>query len=276
VTTDWLQDHLEDRDLTILDCQPNVYDYIDQHLPGAIYLNENLFRAPNQGIPAMWVSEKAAQETMRRAGLKQDRPVVVYSGKGSQTAWGDALEHGMVAYSLIRYGMQDVLVLDGGIEKWKAENRRLTKSMPLYKHSRIKASEQEEMFVNYEQVRANKDRDDVVLFDARPRKYYEGQGPWLKPGHIPGSICLPVLELMARENPRMLRSDQELHEIAYKHGLTPAKTIICMCGTGREATLEYLVFHCILGFPKVRLYEGSFTEWVSYPDAPTVTGPNPR
>jgi thiosulfate/3-mercaptopyruvate sulfurtransferase len=61
-----------------------------------------------------------------------------------------------------------------------------------------------------------------------------------------------------------------------KHDIVPEKTVICSCGTGREATNEFILFKWYLGFPKVKIYEGSFTEWSSYPQNPTVIGPNPR
>jgi|MTBAKMStandDraft_1061839.scaffolds.fasta_scaffold13649_1 thiosulfate/3-mercaptopyruvate sulfurtransferase len=81
---------------------------------------------------------------------------------------------------------------------------------------------------------------------------------------------------MNPDNPRLLKSDEEIAAILKERGITRDKTIICSCGTGREATCEFLLFRFYLKFPKVRIYEGSFTEWTACPDNPVVTGKSPR
>ncbi|HCF56716.1 MAG TPA: sulfurtransferase [Myxococcales bacterium] len=276
VSTDWLQTHLSDKDLSLVDCQPDVHDYIQEHLPGAVYLNPNTFNAPHHGIPSLFVSDKVATELLHRAGLKLDRPVAVYTGQGAAKGWGDGLEQAMVAYALARFGHQAVLLVDGGLEKWKSESRRLVQELPVYKHTRVKARERDDFSVNYDEFRRLKDLEERVVFDARMPALYEGKGPWPKPGHIPGAVSLPWRSLMADDNPRLLRPEAELREISYRHNLTQGKTILCTGGTAREATLLFLVLRFFLGFPKVRVYEGSFTEWCAYPENPTASGPNPR
>ena len=74
----------------------------------------------------------------------------------------------------------------------------------------------------------------------------------------------------------LLKSDEQIAEILKKHNVTPDKTTITYCGTGREATNPFILFKCYLGYPNVKLYEGSFTEWSASSDNPTVTGSNPR
>jgi len=81
---------------------------------------------------------------------------------------------------------------------------------------------------------------------------------------------------MDETNKKLLKSDDLIASLTQAAGAEPEKTIICSCGTGREATNEFLIFRWYLGFPKVYLYEGGFTEWTSYPDNPVVTGKNPR
>jgi thiosulfate/3-mercaptopyruvate sulfurtransferase len=131
-------------------------------------------------------------------------------------------------------------------------------------------------FVEYEAFKAMKDRDDVALLDARPPAVYEGQGPWMKAGHIPGAINVPWKSFMDASNARLLKPDDEIQAVLDERGITPDKTVICSCGTGREATNEFILFKWYLGFPNVKIYEGSFTEWSSYPENPTVTGGSPR
>jgi thiosulfate/3-mercaptopyruvate sulfurtransferase len=81
---------------------------------------------------------------------------------------------------------------------------------------------------------------------------------------------------MDADNTRLLRPDKEIEAILEEHDVTRDKLVICSCGTGREATNEFILLKWYLGYPRVKIYEGSFTEWSSYPDNPTVIGSNPR
>lgn len=276
VSTEWLASQVEDgeQDLMILDTQPDIHDYISEHLPGAIYFNPNLLRIPHYGRPGVYIPEEAVQSLFRRVGLRSEVPVVVYTGQGAFRGWGDGLEQTMVAYSLVRFGHNTVYVLDGGLDKWKEEDRPLTKKFPEITPSDFTVEVRSHYFLDMEEVREMKDRDDVLLLDARPPPLYEGQGPWIKPGHIPGAVNLPWKSLM-QDNPTLLKPEEDLQAILKEEDATPDKTIICSCGTGREATNEFLLFKWFLGYPHVKIYEGSFTEWSSYPDNPTVMGKNP-
>lgn len=276
VNTDWLADHLDDENLMRLDVQPNVHDYIKEHIPGAVYMNEGLLRIPLRGLPAQYVSADVMELLFRRVGLRPEIPVVVYTGVGPFSGWGNGLEQTMMAYTLVRFGHDNVHVLDGGIDKWKAEERPLTQTFPEVEESDFNAVDRSEYRVEYDEFRALKDRGDVIVLDARPGNVYEGQGPWIKAGHIPGAVNVPWKSFMDPDNPRLLKSDEEIQAIIEEHEITPDKTVICSCGTGREATNEFILFKWYLDYPKVRIYEGSFTEWSSYPDNPTVLGKKPR
>lgn len=276
VSTAWLDEHLHDDDLQLLDVQPNVHDYIQEHIPGARYMNEGLLRVPKLGLPAQYVHVDVIERLFRRVGLMPDTPVVVYTGVGPFSGWGNGLEQTMMAYTLARFGHDNIYVLDGGIDKWKAEGRALTQKFPEVAESDFNGVVRAGYFVDYAQFKAIKDRDDVILLDARPSNVYEGRGPWSKAGHIPGAVNVPWKSFMDAENPRLLKPDDEIQSVIDEHGITRDKTVICSCGTGREATNEFILFKWYLGYPNVLIYEGSFTEWSSYPDNPTVTGPNPR
>lgn len=281
VSTGWLGEHLGDKDLTIIDCQPNVHEYIQDHIPGARYVHEGIFRLHGEHLPTEWVVPEIGQAVIRTLGLDAGSKVVVYSSAGPLTGCGafigDGLEQTMVTYSLIRYGLKNVFVLDGGFEKWREEGRPLTRVMPKpVKPSQFTAAKSWEFGAGYKKVLEMKDRPDAILIDARPPAFYEGQGPWIKPGHIPSAVSLPWKTLMADNNKKLLKPETELKAIVKEHGVTSDKTVICSCGTGREATNEFILFKYFLGYPKVLLYEGGFTEWTSYPDNPVVTGKNPR
>jgi thiosulfate/3-mercaptopyruvate sulfurtransferase len=273
--TEWLEENLGG-EFMILDTQPEIHDYIQEHIPGAVYFNQNLLRLPYNGTPGFYVPDKVAELLFSRTGLANDIPVVIYTGTGAFRGWGDGLEQTMVAYSLVRFGHNKVYVLDGGLDKWKKEGRKLTKDFPAVEESAFAVKSRRDFWIEYEEFKKIKDDEDVVLLDARPSAVYEGQGPWRKPGHIPGAINLPWKVLMDEKNPALLKNEDEIRNILNIKGITPDKTVICSCGTGREATNEFIMFKFLVCFPDVKIYEGSFTEWTSYLENPTVTGKNPR
>jgi len=276
ISTEWLEENLNDKNLMILDTQPDIHDYIMEHIGGAIYLNSNLFRVPFKGRPGVYVDESKVQYLFRRVGLEKDIPVVVYTGVGSIKGWGDGLEQTMIAYTLARFGHYNIYLLDGGIDKWKNENRPVTKEFPKVDESEFSVKVRSDFFLDMEEVKEIKEQDNVILLDARPQGVYEGQGPWIKPGHIPGAVNLPWRILMDDKNSKLLKSEEEIKSILNEHNVSPEKTIICSCGTGREATNEFILLKWYFNYPNVKIYEGSFTEWSSYPENPTVTGKNPH
>jgi thiosulfate/3-mercaptopyruvate sulfurtransferase len=280
ISTDWLEDHIDDENLMILDVQPNVHDYIMGHLPRAIYLNEGVLRSAQDRLPSVYVQPEALQPVLSRAGLDPNRPVVIYSSTGRYSkctaGLGDGLEQTMMAYSLIRFGHNNVCILDGGLEKWKSEGRELTKVFPSWQPSNFEVQVRKDYFIEYEEFKRRMDQEDVILFDARPFESYKEGGLWIKNGHIPGANSLPWRTLMTRDNARLMKSDEELQELVAKFDITPEKNLIIYCGTGREATNEFLFFKFYLGHERVQIYEGSFTEWSSHPENQTVTGENPR
>ena len=278
VSTAWLDDNLDrvPEDLAILDVQPNVHDYIQVHIPGSVYFCPSTLRVPERGTPGKWTPVEAAQAMFRRIGLDRDVPVVVYTGTGLFKGWGDGLEQTMVAYSLVRFGHDQVYVLDGGLDKWLEERRSTSQVFPKVEESAFQAEVRSDLFVDYETFKDMKDDDDVVLLDARPANVYAGEGPWIRNGHIPGAVNLPWTSLMSGGNTRLLKPKEEIVRIVEERGATKDKLVICSCGTGREATNEYILFKHYLNYPRLKLYEGSFTEWSSYSGNPVVRGSKPR
>jgi thiosulfate/3-mercaptopyruvate sulfurtransferase len=261
--------------MMVLDVQPSIHDYVQEHLPGAVYVSEGLLRVSLGGMPTHYLPPEAMQPILRRLGLRAGVPAVVYTGVGPVKKGGDGLQQSAMAYALARFGHDMVYILDGGVDKWKAEGRPLTKAFPRVMESDYNVQVYHEYSVNRRQLEALLDRDDVLLVDSRPSDVYAGQWHWSKPGHIPGAINVPWTSFFDGENRCLLRPDEELQAVVDRHGITADKNIVCYCGTGRKATSQFLLFRWYLGFPRVRLYEGSFTEWSAYLENSTVAGSEP-
>jgi len=275
VSTDWLEQNFDAKSMMLLDVQPDVHDYFKRHIEGAVYFNESLLRAPSGTDPAHYLPTEIMQSIFRVESLKQGMPTIVYSGSGAFKGWGDGLEQTMMAYTLARFGHLNVMLLDGGIDKWAMERKPLSQDFPDVQPSDFQVKVNNDIFVEYDEFCGIKDKEDVLLLDVRPAPFYERQGPWRKAGHIPGAVNLPWQSLMDAKNKRLLKPDDELRKLVDQAGVTTEKTMIVSCGTGREATNVFLLLKHYFGFPKVKVFEGSFTEWVAK-DGPTVTGKNPR
>jgi thiosulfate/3-mercaptopyruvate sulfurtransferase len=274
VSTQWLANHLDT--IRIMDIQPDIHDYIKGHIPGAVYFAEKLLRLPLNGVPGVYIEPEAFANLMSRIGISNDTPVVIYTGIGLHQKWGNGLDQPMLAYTLLRFGHREVYLLDGGLDKWIAEKRAVSQEFPKVKPSNFKAKVNSEMYIGIDDVIKSKDNDDVILLDARPSNWYRGEAsPWIRDGHIPGAVNLPWKSLMNPDNPTELKPIEEIKKLAEDAGATKDKLIICSCGTGREATNEYTTFKHLLGYPKVRLYEGSFTEWSIDPKREVATGSKP-
>jgi thiosulfate/3-mercaptopyruvate sulfurtransferase len=226
-----------------------------------------------------WISAEGAQVLFSTLGIEEDSPVVVYSECPSQNssgaAMGDGLEQAFLAYTLARFGCRKVMLLDGGLTKWRSGNLPLSTDPGITRPSSPTIDVQINFLVGYDECRRMKDEPDVILIDTRPIHLYEGRGPWAKPGHIPGAVNLPATRLTDENNPALLRPEGEIRNILSSCGITPEKTVICSSGTGRSATLVFLILKYFLGYPDVFMYEAGFTEWSSMPDNPVVSGKYP-
>jgi thiosulfate/3-mercaptopyruvate sulfurtransferase len=247
------------------------------HVPGAVYLAEKTLRSPLRGLPAQILAPEMVAGLFGRVGIDNTKPVVVYTAKGGFKGWGDGLDQFMVAYTLARMNHGEVYMLDGGLDKWTKEGRGTNQTFPDVKPSKFQAKVNREMFIELEDLMMIKDNPETILLDARPTQFYTGEtGPWIRNGHIPDAVSLPWAQLMDSANKTLLKPYDDIEEMVELAGATRDKLVICSCGTGREATNEYAIIKHLLGYPRVMLYEGSFTEWSAHPELEVVKGSKPR
>jgi thiosulfate/3-mercaptopyruvate sulfurtransferase len=280
VSPEWLEDHLHDPGLILLDVRPNSHAYFLGHIPGAIWLHEAHLRSHIGTDPVRWIAVDAAEHLFSMLGIEQDKPVVVYCSAGKTgdllAGGGDGLEQYLAAYTLVRFGCRKVFLLNGGLDRWAREKRPLERDYGTTRLSAFRATVQTGYLVGTDECSRMKEVPGVVLLDSRPPHWFEGQGPWMRPGHIPGAVNLPCQHLLAPDNPTELLPEDDLRKVLTFHDVTPEKTVICSCGTGRTATVVFLILKWYLGYPDVVMYEGGFTRWSSLPEFPVVTGKSPR
>lgn len=273
VAPTWAAERLNNSQLKILDVRTNPLAYIEGHLPGAVNIADAAYRGPNGFLPVqIWDPEKLAS-LFGRAGVGNSDTVLVYSDGN------DVLGATLVAYLLERSGVKNIAVLDGGYKGYKDAGLPVTKEYPRYKAARFSPKDNREFRVDIKQVEQLTGKSTFV--DPRPPALFSGeQQVFIRNGHIPGARNIPWPTFTeannaneSLKNPHKLKPLSELKAILEAKGVTPDKDVIVTCSTGREASLQYLVLKHLLKYPKVRIYEGSWTEY-SASNLPVETGPD--
>lgn len=259
----------------ILDVRPvPPLDYISGHLPNAVHLSEQAFRGPNGKLPyQIWPARDLAN-LLSKAGISNNDKVLVYSDGNN------VLGASLVAYILEKSGVPTIGILDGGFSAYKGQGQPVTKVFPVYNPGSFNPKSVPGLAISLKDVLALVGKPNVVIVDPRPKGMFEGtEQTFIRNGHIPGAINITWQSVTeannpdeALKNPHKLKSIEALRQLFVSRGVTPDKTVIISCSTGREASLQYVVLKHLLGYPNVRIYEGSWTEY-STTDNPVQTGP---
>jgi thiosulfate/3-mercaptopyruvate sulfurtransferase len=249
-------------------------DYISGHVPNAVHISEQAFRGPNGKLPyQIWPARDLAN-LLSKAGISNNDQVLVYSDGNN------VLGASLVAYILEKSGVPSIGILDGGFSGYKTQGHPVTKAFPTYSPGVFNPKSVPGLAISLKEVLALVGKPNVVIVDPRPKGLFEGtEQLFIRNGHIPGAINITWQSVTeannpeeALKNPHKLKSIDALRQLFVSRGVTPDKTVIISCSTGREASLQYIVLKHLLGYPNVRIYEGSWTEY-STTNNPVQTGP---
>ena len=271
VTTDWLAEHLNDAALVLAEVDEAPERYDEGHIPGAVRLH---WREDLQDQVERDLIEKAEfEELMGRLGISSATPVVLYGDKNN---WFAAYAY----WYLKIYGHESVQILDGGRQKWLDEGRELTTDAPTPESVTYEARERDESIRAYrEAVRESIDDEGEALVDVRsPQEYsgelisppgYEQEGAQ-RGGHIPRAASIPWAQAVRDDG--TFKSPDELRELYAAKGVTEDKEVIAYCRIGERSSHTWFVLRELLGYPSVRNYDGSWTEWGNLIDVPIDRG----
>lgn len=246
----------------VLDTRGGYKDYFRGHLPTAHHLEFDTLRGTDKGVPVQYLPDDLTKKLLVRAGVDKDRTHIVYA-TGEALPNDEILSASMVAYVLEKFGIKDIRILDGGLPAWKAAGFPVTQDYFGNAAGDLPSKGDPRVALDAEEVIRNKDKSGYVLVDARPMNEYLGQDEvWLRKGHIPGAISFHWAKLMEKDNTHKFRPLSAVKAELEAAGITPDKEIMCYCGTSREGSLLRFYLKHIAGYPKVRLYEGAWKEYV--------------
>ncbi len=258
IETPELSARLADPQLRLLDARPAA-EYERGHLPGAANLpapaTDNL-DANRQGspLPPDW-----AARLFRGVGINTDSRVVVYDDQGNRFS-------ARIFYVLEFFGAGHVQVLDGGFRKWQAEGRPLTSEIPNMAPGNFAPSPRADILATSEWLATH--LHDVEIVDARSPEEFSGEkrrGP--RGGHIPGAVNIEWTRVNASGDVPSFLAPAALQQIFAGAGVTPKQEVVAYCQMGMRAAAIYLALR-LLGYARVRLYDGSWEDWSAQPQLP--------
>jgi len=268
VSTEELAHWQSEGPVVLLDVRTDVFAYLKGHLPGAEYLNTETVRASEGGIPTRLLSAGAYRELFGRLGIGFDRPVVIYSAGETRN-----IDATFVAWLLAGFGHPRVYVLDGGFFKWQLEQRPIIQPYPRLPTARFPDRPFRPESADLADVQRAM-REGGLLVDARPPDQYAGQaGSQMRHGHIPGAINHYWQDDLTQEGfGHVWKTVEDLRKAYVAQGITPERDIIAYCNSATEASHVYFTLRYLLGYPRVRIYVGSWTEWAENPALPVEIG----
>ncbi len=265
---------IENSNPVVLDTRGGYKDYFRGHLPKAHHLNFDTLRGTDSAVPVQYLPDDLTTALLVRAGVNKDRTHLIYA-TGAKLPNDEILSATMVAYVLDKFGVKDVKIVDGGLAAWTSAGYEVARDYYGNAPGTLPAEGNASIGVDAKTAQAHPGKPGAVLVDARPLNEYRGEDDvWLRKGHIPGAISFHWARLVETDNTHKFKDAEGNKALLAKAGLTPDKDIICYCGTSREGSLLYFYLKHVLGYPKVRLYEGSWKEyvWLEQKSLPVETG----
>lgn len=269
VSTDWLAKHINDPKVFVIHVAADRKNFDDGHLPGARFLASKEILTTRNGVANELPAVADLQKVFEQLGVGDAGRIVIYGENSGLLA-------ARVYFTLDYLGHGDrAALLDGGIEKWKAE-KLLIETQPVNTEPvKFTPRPRPQIIADLNAVRdlswvaANVTGGSVSIVDARPEEQYIGNQTQ-RSGHIPGAASVYWLShLLSRENPSM-KPSPELSRLYEAAGLKADQKVITYCNTGMQASHTYFTLK-YLGYD-VMMYDGSFSEWSKAEGAPVATG----
>ena len=269
VTTDWLAKHLTDKNVFVLHVARERKPFDDGHIPGARFVALNDLLMTREGVANELPPVEHLQRLFETLGIGDDGRIVIYGENN-----GLAAARAFFTLDYLGHGNRAAL-LDGGVEKWKAEKRELQTQAGTPVAAKFTPRLRPGVLVKLDAMRdlswvaANVSGANVAIIDARPEEQYLGT-PNQRSGHIPGAANLYWMKHLTSASDLTLKPVTELQKMFAEAGLKPDQKVVTYCNSGMQASHAYFTLK-YLGYD-VSMYDASFSEWSKTESNPIVTG----
>jgi thiosulfate/3-mercaptopyruvate sulfurtransferase len=261
VDTAWVAEHLADPKVRVLESNEDILLYDQGHIPGAIKID--WVGDLNDPVVRDYLDRERFEQLCAARGISNDTTVIFYGDKNNWWA-----TYALWVFKL--FGHADARIMDGGRAKWIAEGRALTRDVPSYPAGSYRAPERNDAAIRAfrDQVREHLKQSGAALVDVRSPQEFTGerthmpeypQEGTLRGGHIPAAVNIPWARAVREDS--TFKSADELRELYGSQGITPDKDVVAYCRIGERSSHTWFVLTYLLGYPKVRNYDGSWTEW---------------
>ncbi len=267
VDTDWVANHLGDPNVRIIESDEDPLLYAMGHIPGAVQVD--WFSTLQHPLRRDFLSKEQFEEVASRLGITNETIVVFY---GDKSNWFACYALWLFQY----YGHQNVKIMNGGRLKWEKDERPFVKEVPSYEKTSYRAKEADKSIRAFRDEVLKQSNDRKPLVDVRSPKEYSGellhmpnypQEGATRGGHIPGAVSIPWATAV-NEDDSTFKSAEDLREIYEGKGIKSDNEVIAYCRIGERSSLTWFVLKYLLGYPNVKNYDGSWTEWGNLVDAP--------
>ncbi|GAA5513707.1 thiosulfate sulfurtransferase [Deinococcus carri] len=263
VSTDWVAQNLSTPGVRLIEVDEDILLYDTGHIPGAVKVDwQQDFWDP---VMREFIQPGQLAELLGRLGLREGDTIVLY---GDKSNWWAAYAYWFLSYN----GVQGLKLMNGGRQKWVAEGRELTTDAPSYEPTQYAALHRDESLRAYrDEVKAHIEAvrgGQGAMVDVRSPDEFSGkvthmpnypQEGVLRGGHIPGARNIPWAR--ATNEDGTFKSADELRDLYAGEGVTPDKDVIAYCRIAERSSHSWFVLRELLGYPQVRNYDGSWTEW---------------
>ncbi|PJF28050.1 MAG: sulfurtransferase [Phototrophicales bacterium] len=262
VSTEWVAAHLDDPNVRIIESNEDPLLYPSGHIPGAVQVDWT--NDLNDPVRRDYISRDGFAALMSRIGVTPEMTVVFYGDKNNWWAC-----YAFWVFQLFNH--TNAKIMDGGRAKWEKEKRPMTREVPTYPPTIYPAPNRDDSAIRAfrDQVLAHVEAGKPLIDVRTPAEYtgeklhmpeYPQEGA-LRGGHIPGAKNVPWANAINPEDGTFKSAEElrALYEIG--QGLTPSDEVITYCRIGERSSHSWFVLKYLLGYPNVRNYDGSWTEW---------------
>jgi thiosulfate/3-mercaptopyruvate sulfurtransferase len=270
VDTEWTAQHLNDPQVRIVESDEDYLLYETGHIPGAVKVD--WFTTLQDPVRRDFVTQMEFEALCSRLGISNDTTVVFYGDKNN---WFACYAFWLFEY----YGHEKRKVMDGGRAKWAAEGRPLTREVPQHAKTIYNAKEADQSIRAFRDEVMRQMQGKKPLVDVRSPQEYTGellhmpnypQEGAQRGGHIPGAVNIPWSKAVREDG--TFKPVEELRQLYESQDVRPDQEVIAYCRIGERSSHTWFVLHYLLGYPRVKNYDGSWTEWGNLVGVPIAKG----